>query len=599
MRWLCWIICVVELAVCRMSALAVDPDVQRVIPADTLLVIEVDRPLRTLETDYRRDLQAILLQSQSIRQMVDSPLGERWRAAAKFLETSLDCDWPTAIGKLSAGGLVIAVQGSPAGTEPDVTVIVTADEPQTLQRFLEALHQELQRKGSDSKSSAEENSPEDSKSQSIGLIPVARPYRNHPCYQVGQGHYAVVEHRLLAANRRAALEAAIDRLTDTAAPPAWTPPAALWRSGPQTLQPLLQVTLNLELFRRAPGVAESLRLPSRDVAAVVMFGGYLDLLRRADYAQAALFVDDGGIEARIALPAGADGVHPGLEGFFATSPESSAAPLLTPPRTLFTASWYRDYRRLWRGREQLWEPAVVRQIEAASDQQRQQPVGMSFGDWAELFGPHLRIVLARQEQAVYRQTPDERLPAAAAVLELHDERRFREQVFPPVDRLVRGIMQAIRGEVRVVERRGARFTAIRFAEPPAQVPAKEQGLYHFEPAYGIAQGHLLVCTSSELIGETIDELERLKSNEPSQLPDAPRVTESLWLSGAELQALLHGYRISLLANAPRPPEQSAQDAELEFDLALRLLSKMGDYSQQTTINRDRFEMVFRLGTRLP
>src|SRR5262249_17587225 len=142
----------------------------------------------------------------------------------------------------------------------------------------------------------------------------ATKYRSYDCQRVGNGHFSVVGRQLVVSNSKGGLEAALDRLAGAAPNKPFDPPASLRLVDSAGSPPVILATANLKLLREDPKTSAALMLPGNDPIPVVLLGGYLDLLRRADFAAAGLFVNGQGYELKIRFPVGSDGAYAGLRG---------------------------------------------------------------------------------------------------------------------------------------------------------------------------------------------------------------------------------------------------------------------------------------------
>lgn len=604
MRCLRCFVCLVTAAGWISCARSAEPDVRRVIPANTAVLIEINRPMRLIETAFLRDLWAIARDSDALRNATTSPESDRLRHAARFIERSLETDWRTGVSRLTAGGVVIAVSVEKQGAEPNVTVVVTSDSEPTLQRFLEAVHSELRRRTPGGAAAELKDKPQPAPgANDKPAEPVATTYRSFTCYRVGNGHYAVVGRRLVASNGEPGLKAALDRLADpnieSVSKAAFRLPEGLRFDDPPGGKPVVQVTIDLRMLKQDPKTAEGLKLPANDLPAVFLLGGYIDLFRRADFVTAGLFVDDEGAEVRVRLPVGSDGTYPALRGFFASDGDESAAPPLSPPGTIYTASWYRDYSRYWEGKNELYGPAVVRQMEEDNAKQRQQTGGVGFGDLLQMLGPHFRAVAARPQENVYQTTLSERLPALGLAIDVRDEVRFREQVLTPLDRLVGAVVASKGAEFKTTDYRGSKVAAIRFSEQQAVTDPQQQVLYNFNPAYSLTRGHLVVGSTAEIVRGLIDELDRLDEASPDEStaagPGQPRVTDVQRITFDDVGLLLKSFHPRFIRDAVERKGMSLADAESELKLMGRLFERLGSLSQTISVSPQQFDIRLRMG----
>ncbi|MGQ0633284.1 MAG: hypothetical protein ACT4QC_01630 [Planctomycetaceae bacterium] len=575
------------LAVCWCCRLwGMDPDLRRIVSPDTLLLIEINRPVRVIDSRFVRELYDIARDSVGVQQGLASPEFEKIRQAARFVEKSLDTDWKSGVDRLTAGGAVIAIHSGPAANEADVTVVITSDDEAVLRRFLRALHDELKMRAA-----AAAGLPPEKRDEALQRELVVSDYKGTACFHVGRGRFAVVGRRLLASNRQSRLEAALDRLGGGDAA-VLELPDALRMTARDGTAPLVLTTLNLKLLRDNFDAKSkvNLELPSNDIVTTVLLGGHFDLLRRADLAAAAIFADDAGGEICLRLPVGYSGAYPGLRGFFADEPGEAVLPLLTPPGALFSASWYRNYARLWGQRRELLQAGAVRQIEEEDARQKQAGIKLGLEEGLRLIGPHFRVLAARAREYVYKTPLDERLPAFALAVDLRDEQPFRARVLEPIDRLVFLAISAQGGQVTSSEHRGAKVTTIRFAEAETLPEPDQRGIYNINPGYSVTRGHLVVGSTTEIVRDVIDELDRQANAEP-----VSSTTHRQWLSLEEVSRALVDYSPRLIREAVLRHGLSTPEAERELDVVCRLLARLGVLRMEANYEAQQFNVRLRLG----
>jgi hypothetical protein len=567
-----------------------EPEVRRAIRPGTELLIELNHPTRLLECQFSQDLWRILNESRAVRRLLECRDADRLRQSARFLETSLGVDWQTALLRLTEGGVVIAVHPAKSGKQPDVTVIVSSDSEQTLNRVLEAVHDTLRRRAPRAAPTGDAIRP------AAVLLPEPAPttFRAFSCHRVGKGFYAVVGRRLLVANRQEALEESLERLSDPEVAGQFQPPEPLQFAETAGQEPLVLITLNLKQVRQNPGTLEKLCFPTADWRATLLAGGYLDLVRRADYAAAGLFVDDRGAELRVRLPAGAEGAFAGLDGYFAARAGESAERLLRLPRTMLSLSWFRDYSRLWNTRSALFVPRLVEQLDSEDIRQRSSGAGPGWGELSQVLGSHFRIVVARQRESAYPSPPVERLPAFALVVDVRDERKFREHALASFDRLVQVSAASLAGQIGAAEYRGVKLTTVRFDDPQNASPRERRRLLNFDPAYALRGEHLIVGSTSEIVRDVIDDLAR-QSEIPAAAPTDRRPTHEFQCSFTELADSLNLFRETFVRQFVSDRKLTNAEAGKEFDVLRRFLSQLGTVSSWSVLGPRQFDFVLRIG----
>lgn len=570
-------------------AMAAEPAARELVPADTLLLVEVNRPLQFIENPLAREIWGLVRGTTGIQQALSSPEVEKFRQAGKFIEKSLGLDWRTGVSRLTEGGIVLSVRPQKPGSEPAVTAIVTTSDEALLKRFLEAVQDEIRRQAGQQTGAPDEQTGNDGKKPGCE----SSEYRSFACHRVGNGHFSMIGRRLIVSNSKAGLEGVLDRLSETSTEKGFDPPASLRLVDAAGNEPALRATVSLKTLREDPNAQKVLTFPGNDPIPVVLLGGYLDLFRRADFAAAALFVDGPSHELKVRIPAGSEGTYPGLRGYFANAAADSAPPLLHPTGTIFSAGWFRDYKQLWDARSELLNPDVVKQIEQGDAKSRSEGAHVGISDLVQLVGPQFRFVAARARESVYKIKLEERLPAFALVAGVRDEATLRQRVLTPIDGLLVFLISANQGEVKSVDYRDAKITTIRFPERSETAPEK-LALYNFNPAYTLTRGQLIVGSTAEIVRDLIDELERQEAV-PAATARPERTTDRQEVSLAELSEFFTGYQDRFVRGAVLEQGLSPADAEKEIGILHEVLRRLGRLESRNTVADDHFDIELRLG----
>jgi hypothetical protein len=556
--------------------LAAEPSARDLISPETALLVEINRPLDLIDNPLTRDVWELLGETNGVRQALSSQEFEKFRQVGKFIEKSLGVDWQTGIGRLTEGGIVVAIGKKTEQTEPPVTAIVTAADEKTLNQFIDAVRAEIRRAAN--RAEAEPTR-----------------YRSYTCQRVGNGQFSVVGRQLLVSNSRAGLEAALDRLAGVAPNKAFDPPASLRLVDSSGNAPVILATGNLKMLREDPKIQAALTLPAGDPAPVVLLGGYFDLLRRADFAAAGLFVNGPAHELKIRCPVGSDGAYAGLRGYFASESTESAPPLLRPHGTVFSAAWFRDYKKMWDSRRELLSTTLVQKLEADNAKAQSEGPKIGLADLVQFLGPHFRFVAARRQEAIYKINLEERLPSFALVVSVRDEPTFRQRVLQPVESLLwLGVTSANLGEIKTAEHRGAKVSTVRFSEKADVTDPQQLALYNFDPSYALSRGNLIVGSNSEIVRNLIDELEKQPSE--TVAARAERATDRQQLSLAELSELLRDFDSRLVQGAVVNRGLARADAEKEIGVLHQVLKRLGNLTVESVVADDHFDCSVRLGS---
>ncbi|HEY2253035.1 MAG TPA: hypothetical protein VGH74_18310 [Planctomycetaceae bacterium] len=562
------------------------------------VLIEVDRPIQLIDNPLGRDVWELLRQTAGVQKALASPAADRFRQVGRFIEKSLQVDWKTGISRLTADGILVVVQPTKSA-EPAVTVVVTAADEQTLKQFLDAVQVEI-RRSADAATSAKGNVAAQADAQNKAVARKAPEsetisYRTFAIHRVGNGFFSQVGRQLVASNAQRQLESTLDRLADPAAAPTFDLPASLRQADADGNAPAIRVTANLKLVRQDPKAQAGLQLPSNEPLPPLLLGGYLDLFRRADFAAAGLFVNGPALEARIRLAAGTEGAYTGLRGFFASDAAESAPPVLRPTGTLFSAGWFRDYKKLWDARSELVNSQLVQDLDAANERGRNDGLHVGIADLAAWFGPHFRAVAARQRETVYKRKLDERLPAVALVIGLRDETAVRDRLLNPAEGLLVVALGKVIEEYKKLDYRGAKLTTFRFAENADENDPGKAILYNFNPAYTIVRGQLILGSTAEIVRDLIDELERPSPPGPVAEPDGVRTTDRQYISLAELGEFLKGYKDRFERDSMQQRGLSPAAAAMEFEILQQLLKRLGNLTTTHLTAPDHFDVIVRIG----
>lgn len=572
-----WVLGLAMFAAMATAAQAGEPAPRNLIPSDAVLTVEITRPLSVLNSRLGQDLWSILKASAEVEKRLASPAAGRIVEAARFVESSLGAGWREGFDALTAGGVLFAVR---AGAEPTVYLVVTSDREETLRRFVDAAQKMIRSRA------------EQAGAAGRGAL-IASTYRDHTCHQVGDAHYAVAGRRLLYSNRRSGLESLLDRLAGDAKSAPFNPPADLESADAPGSPPLVRVVAHLKVLREDPNAQKRLALPSDNPGLIALLGGYVDLLRRADFAAATLSLKDAAVELHVRATAGSAGMVPSLRPFFATDSDAMAAPLLQPAGALYSASWFRDYSALWNARSEL---VTAERVKVLDDENAKQVQAGQIGvaNLVKSLGPHLRVVAAPQREEVYRLPLAERLPAAALVVDVRNEQGFREQVLTQFEKFARSPIALFLGTIRSTSYKNATLVGLKLRDDDKTAGTGSKLRYSANPAYTLTRGHFIVGSTEEIVRTVIDELDRLAAA-PPVAAGASHVTDMQQLSFAQLGDEIKSLRDRFVRNAVLNQGLSVSEADCEVEIFRRVLARLGRLTTRTTLTADEFEFRLRIG----
>ena len=572
--------CVMPLLASRRLS-AADPELRSFAPAEAAIVLESQAAVTLLEQPFLREIWQLLLQTAGGKRASQGPEAERLRQFTRFMQGALGVEWQQGLTKLTSGGVLLAVN---AGKSPETALVVVSDTPETLARFVAAAQEQIKKQGDKIRTFT---------------------YQDQTCYQVGEGHYAVIGKHFLLSNREAGMQKLVDRLLAfsadanpakdpaTAQRPWFTIPAPLLTTEGKPSSPVLRVAFHLKKLREDEKFAEGVEIPSNKVEAIFLLGGYLDLLRRSDVAVTELHADARGLEVRLKFPVGALAKSPALEGFFATAEGEQAAPLLRPQGVLYSSTWYRDYARMWDRRSELLKPELVQTLEEQNrklvDTQKQ----LGFVKLLQMLGPHWRLVVLPPGEPLYRVQPAEKLPTAALLVDIRDVAGFKSEVAEPLERFVKSPVSLAVRLTKSSTYKVAHITTLRFHDDPKVVGKKDKTPFNFDPAFTLTRGHFIIGATTAAVRTVIDELDL-----PAEKRSAA-VTEESSLSLSRLPEYLQTFHERMLRGAILNEGITLPEAEAELKVQGELLRRLEQITTRTELSADRFEMRLRVGATAP
>eukprot|EP00913_Durusdinium_trenchii_P028475 g26703.t1 len=550
------------LSIIPIEAAAAESLNRQLLPDNGLVVVELQNPASALEHPVIRNVWAEAAKSAELRRFVESPDFDRARHLVGVFEQAAAMKWPVALERLTAGGVAASFQ---AGKTQELAVVISAESAATMQQTVKAVREKLL-----------EQIPEAYRKRVVVLA----THRNHDYYRFGKAAYAVVGKRLLFANTEPQLLKMVDRLIDAKRDDDKSPTA----SGTKAAS--LKVQLNVDAIRNLPDFRKALKTPADNAGGVALLGGWLDLMRRSKRLDVELTLAGQSLDVRVSVPVGSKTMPSEIAGFFATPETGSAAPLLNPPRTIYSASWCRDYRALWENRRKLLTADAAREMEEGDKRLQQQlsVIGAKtlFSTLFTELDTKFRVVVVRPEKDDYRVNLKNRFPAGAIAVKLRNESLFQEQAGSLFKAI--GFLATV-GEAKMITKNftyhGAELRSLRFRDDRVSASKGNRIRFQFSPTYGIAKGHVVAGSTPEVVRAVIDELHRLDGQKSSA--SGTRVTTEIQsLSLQEAANALRDYR------APVVPERAVTERENQMSEAQKTLER---FRPQTA-----WQSYFPLGT---
>jgi hypothetical protein len=539
---------------------------------DAVFVLEVQQPLEWARHPLLKRVWSALSQTQQLQAALETPEFQRAEAARDYLQTATGQNWDEALSQLTAGGVWIAVTPKP---NERATLIIRAAGPEMWTRLESAVLKTLENQGQQP--------------------PPSQTYHGIKAYRVEKSFVAFVGNRLVAASQEADLTRIIDQLLKHSEAAA-TPPASA------SSQPSLTLHVDLKTVRQIPGLQKTLNRPANDAGQVAILGGWLDVLATADRLSANLSWPENSTEIELNLTARNVEATALLAGFFARSPSHALSPMLEPPGTIYSASWFRDYAAIWNQRADLLTESALGKIEKGDNDVKQQfsVFGVSFTA-SELFkqlGTEFRVVLARADHSEYRVKQENKLPQAAVCISLRDEQAFLEQA-EPLSRAI-GLIAAF-GEAKMLtkttQHAQAKLRGLWFRDDEKAAGQGNRLRFNFNPTWTVAREHFILGSTRDIVAKVIDELDRQTAASTKTLETplgSPRVTDRQLLSFNQFGEALSDFREAILQGSALDRGLSLPEAVTELDLAQDAINALGKLTTQAAFTQDGFEYQIKL-----
>jgi hypothetical protein len=576
MRLLLSLAFAVALAVQAAGAATKDP--LRFLPADTDVVIKVEKPRALVETVLKHDLAKEAQQLQFVRDFLDGADARKFFQLVTYFERELGAAWPGLIGKLAGGGVAVGFKFA-EGDRPVLLVIQGTDEA-AVAKFMDlaltVLEDELTRQG------AKE-------------MPVRQKYQGVDCVFVSKAlAVARVGDALLVSNADTGLRAGVDQhVANTRDPKAKNMAGAI---GPKDAAKILPpdaaawAWVNLKPVKELPKAKDLFTTPRNDVVQTVLFADILDVARRSDFVAAGLYQEGPDLRLTVRMPAGRDGSAPDVELHLPKDPKvPHSLPLLEPKGVLLSYSFYLDLDPLYKNRDAILPPKVAKDFVEGEKQISRFLLGTSLPQLFAQGGPYFRIVAVQPEKvADYKTEPEQKLPAFALVLSMRDPAFAKSMTS-----ILKGASFAVstQASLRSWEEDIAGVRAFGYSFPETgKFPDDPQKVrFNYQPTFAVVKDQYVFASNKGLCRELIGILEKEDRYKP--------VTQNLQLRGyaSGLGDFLNLNPDQALASTIVAQGVKVGEAKKQTEALFGFLQKLGTVGLETdyTANQFRFDLLWR------
>jgi hypothetical protein len=547
-----WLLCLVVASAVRAEP-SLDP--LRLIPDQADLLVKVERPRRLVEYVLNNELLRDFQNLEAVKEFYDSTNARRAYQLLAYFEKELGVSRMEMLDRLAGGGAAFSLKFA-ANPTPVMLVIQAKDEP-LLRRFfqiaLDLVEKELARQEA-------KDRPEKKIHRGVEVVRIGKQFQ-----------VAVVGSALVFSNVDAAMQAAIDLHLDGGTKNLAHVPSVAEARKLAHPDPLVWLWANLETAHKAPGAKEAFELPRNNFQLTVLFGGLLDVARRAPFVCAGLYPQTQGFLASIRMPRGREGMPEALATHLPSPGEPGSLPLLEPKGVLYSSSYFLDISKFWDHRAKLFNEKTVKNLEEFDKNSGKYLASFQFHKFLTLAGPHQRIVVAHQPRPGYTTMPGQNIPAFALVLETRDPEEFtkRAEAALRTGALLASTQVSLKASDEPYKDR--KIIVYRFPENGTFAADTDNLRFNFTPCSVTVGNQFVLCSTLELCRELVDLLEMEEADANPKGSSATVQTRFYASGGVEL---LKFYKDRLLTQTildqAIPPEKAKEQVQAFTDWVRRL-----------------------------
>ena len=548
------------------------------IPADAVLAVELFQPKALLAPFGDGKSAAAFAALPGVGKRKARPGYEKFMGVVKYLETQLGADWPTALTKMTGGGAAFALR-----PQQQVVFIADAEDVQMLTQLQDFLWK-----------AASGNKSGTASSQQVDGV---------TAWSLGPKEaHTIIGKRLVLSSGFDGLQTALAFRSkpggsSLAATPAYQ--AAKRAVGPDAAG---MIFINMAVLKQAPGLAKALEPKNGNPLVALLFAGITESAGAANWLALGLHVNEK--EDSLALQVVTDGAKPDPKGAAAfalpAKREEGALPNLAVPRQIAGLSLYRDLRRFYGAKDQLFPERTSGLIFFEN------MMGIFFcgrdmtDDVMAQARPEIRLVVANQQYDPAVGTPSPQIPAFALVLQMRNPAQFREVMEEAWQKAV-GLASFTRGQKAdpgfVIDRPvhwTTKYSVAKFSSTGVKDRSKLDVRFNFSPSLAMPGNYLILSSTEQLTCDLIDAVGREAKQPPAPLAQTHSLLEA---KGDRVAAALLANRDNMVrqnmlkSGASGEANAAGIDALItftEFVERLRL-----SFTAESGLNQARLELKFK------
>lgn len=461
-------------------------------PKTARAAVVVDQPRKLAETITHLEAFSQAQALPQIRQLYDTPTTRHLLKLLEFAEKELGARWPELLHQVAGNGLAVGLE---FGSDPAPAIAIASgtDEKQVEKAFelgMQLLREEVTRQGGGKEA-----------------FSIVHNRGVTTAHLGGDFHFARVGSVILVSNNADYLSEAVSRgqsgKHEDAINKARVETAKLLPKGA-----LGWAWLDFAGVKETKTAKDFFETTRKEFIQTVGAGATIDCLRRSACVVAGLYQEATGFRLRVRMPAGRDGLWPDLALHVPAKGIPGSLPLLEPPGTIYSQSFYLDIGYAWKNRDRLITGDIRKQLDQAQAAANKfLPSKVPLGELIEMWGPYHRVVVADHDKLPYKTEPKQKFPAFAYVATMRDKKLGEN-----VETIVRAA--ALLGTLQFglkssdSEFEGVKIIGYRFPENK-ELAEDTQGIrFNFEPCFAVVGDDLVVASTTELARKLIVELKK-------------------------------------------------------------------------------------------
>ena len=527
-------------------------DPLRFVPREAEWVVKIERPRALVEAVEKHEIVQEALKIGGVRELYDSTNYRRLYQLIAYFEKEFGKDKYELLDALTGGGVVVAAKfDKPAGA---MLVIQSKDEKllrQFAQFVLDLTEKELARQ--ESKEALQRKTYEGIETMQLGK----------------QINVALVDGALVAATEGKILKSLLDRHLGKEKGERIST-SANFNAARKTIPDNAHIWtwLDFEAVHKVPNFKTGFEAGSQDPNVMILFGGLIDVVRRTPYLTAYVTQENQDWQVRVQMPRGREGMS-GIGKMVVPQKDPGSLPLLQPPRTFASISYFLDLGEFWVHRDKIFNKKQLEGLEKFEKQSGKFLGGVKLGQLLQQLGNHQRVVFATPSEPPYKFKPATKIPAFAVVLDMRDPAFGKSMNFLLRAAALLGTFASKSGLKMVEEEHaGHKLVAYYFPEDK-EFEGDPNGIrFNFAPCFVQVADQFVMSSTVELGKDLIDEIKR----GAKESPKAATMRTQLYATGAA-QALRAGEEqvlTQLILGQALPPGQAREEVRRIIALVERL-----------------------------